>query len=150
MEENYLVAAKRETLSDILSYIYEPEHILSGHLDAFNGKFLNCGLEQVLDSIGWHTVERHAIMMCCHLVIYDIQRNNWWQDTDTPQSYPQDSIYYKKKRKKNNNKFLVIVNIAVKWQFDGFFFFWWIKNMTKVEQNLMQCKLGVTVGCKVG
>lgn len=110
MEENYLVAAKRETLSDILSYIYEPEHILSGHLDAFHGKFLNFGLEQVLDGIGWHTVERHAVMMCCHLAIRDIQCNNWWQDTDTPQSYPQDSIYYKKLIIS-----IVIVKIAVKW-----------------------------------
>uniref|UniRef100_A0A3Q3BPT3 Glypican 5c n=1 Tax=Kryptolebias marmoratus TaxID=37003 RepID=A0A3Q3BPT3_KRYMA len=39
MEENYQVAAKRETLNDILSYTYEPERILSGHSDAFHDMF---------------------------------------------------------------------------------------------------------------
>lgn len=38
MEESYHVAVKRETIHNIHSYSYELEYLLSGHLDAFQGK----------------------------------------------------------------------------------------------------------------
>ncbi|XP_038595412.1 glypican-5-like [Micropterus salmoides] len=38
MEESYQFAVKRETLHNIHSYSYELEHLISGHLDAFQGK----------------------------------------------------------------------------------------------------------------
>ncbi|XP_013887431.1 glypican-5 [Austrofundulus limnaeus] len=66
MEENYLVAAKRETLNDILSYIYEPEHILSGHLDAFHDMFqyllsLSQGHLSSLLEDSYSSLSRHAL-----------------------------------------------------------------------------------------
>ncbi|KAG7524261.1 glypican-5-like isoform X1 [Solea senegalensis] len=39
MEENYQLAVKRETLHNIHSYSYELEHVISGHLDAFQDMF---------------------------------------------------------------------------------------------------------------
>ena len=41
MEESYQFAVKRETLHNIQSYSYELEHLISGHADAFQGKFLD-------------------------------------------------------------------------------------------------------------
>lgn len=38
MEESYHIAVKRETIHNIHSYSYELEYLLSGHLDAFQGK----------------------------------------------------------------------------------------------------------------
>lgn len=38
MEESYHTAVKRETIHNIHSYSYELEYLLSGHLDAFQGK----------------------------------------------------------------------------------------------------------------
>ncbi|CAG07677.1 unnamed protein product [Tetraodon nigroviridis] len=38
MEESYQFAVKRETIHNIHSYSYELEHLLSRHLDAFQGK----------------------------------------------------------------------------------------------------------------
>lgn len=43
MEESYQFAVKRETLHNIQSYSYELEHIISGHSDAFQGKYWDQG-----------------------------------------------------------------------------------------------------------
>lgn len=40
MEDSYQSAVKRETIHNIHSYSYELEHLISGHLDAFQGKLL--------------------------------------------------------------------------------------------------------------
>lgn len=55
MEESYQFAVKRETIHNIHSYSYELEHLLSGHLDAFQGKCSNEGatFRLVRDPDGW-------------------------------------------------------------------------------------------------